>query len=230
MSVIAVIPAAGIGKRMCADVAKQYLQIGGEPILAHTLRAFDRCAAIDEIIVVVPETDLDFCLEEIVEKYEIAKVSKAVAGGERRQDSVYNGLMAIEDGCEIVLVHDGARPFVTEQMIVESIEKARKNGAACTAVLVKDTIKSVDQDGLISETLPRETLYAAQTPQTFSFALLLAAHEQALLTGADVTDDSSMVEALGRPVAIVQGAYENIKITTPSDLAVAEQILVKRNS
>ena len=227
-NVTAIIPAAGMGKRMGGAIPKPFLWIGGRPILAHTLDAFERCDSVDEVILVVGTADLQLVSEEVVDRYEFTKVRKILSGGEKRQDSVWEGLKAVEAGTEIVVIHDGVRPFVAPEHLSESIGQCRKCDAVITAVPVKDTIKEAE-DGLVTSTLDREKLWAIQTPQTFALDLILRAHQQAMGAALIATDDAALVERLGHPVHLLRGSYHNIKITTPEDLALGEIILKNRH-
>ncbi|HID95161.1 MAG TPA: 2-C-methyl-D-erythritol 4-phosphate cytidylyltransferase [Candidatus Latescibacteria bacterium] len=220
--VTAIIAAAGAGRRMGPGPPKQLLELGGRPILIHTLQAFEQCEQVDDIIVVVSREIYDFCTERIPPHF--PKVKRIVTGGERRQDSVYEGLKAVEDGTKIVVIHDGTRPFITPQEISESIRLCRQAKAVVVAVRVKDTIKSV-VNGAVKETLDRNRLWAAQTPQTFEFPLILRAYQEAYGEGFYSTDDSALVERLGYKVEVLEGSYRNIKITTPEDLILAKRIL-----
>jgi 2-C-methyl-D-erythritol 4-phosphate cytidylyltransferase/2-C-methyl-D-erythritol 2,4-cyclodiphosphate synthase len=224
MRTVAVIAAGGSGKRLGADISKQYLSLGALPVVARTLDVFARVDAVNEIIVVVPESDLEFVREKIVEKYSIPKVGAVVAGGAERQDSVGNALAALTGPCEIVVVHDAVRPFVTAGMITDVIEEARKTGAASIGVTAKDTIKETDDERLVKATVPRRNLWLTQTPQAFRYDLLVRAHVLAKEEGFYGTDDASLVERLGVPVRMVDGSYENIKITTPEDLKIARAL------
>ena len=223
MNVIALIPAAGAGKRMGGERNKQYLEVGGRPILVHTLEVFDRCDAISEVYLIVPEDDLAFACE-IVDGMRFSKNIKVIPGGKERQDSVRNGLNSIY-GCDMVMVHDGVRPFVTEEIIIRAIEETIKYGATTVAVPAKDTIKSVDGDGFVIETLERKKLWQIQTPQTFKYEIIKEAFDRAYADAFYGTDDAALVERLGYKVKIVEGSYQNIKITTPEDMIIAEAIL-----
>nr|MBI3612680.1 2-C-methyl-D-erythritol 4-phosphate cytidylyltransferase [Nitrospirota bacterium] len=213
---------------MGASTPKQFLTLGGLPLLVHTLRALEAAAEIVEIILAVPEADREFCLREIVTPHRFTKVRKIVAGGAQRQDSVHHGLQAVGDDIEFVLVHDAVRPFVSCEMIRLVIEAAAKHGAALVAIPMKDTVKQVGQDGLVSGTVDRGRLWLAQTPQAFRRAIFEEAHRKAALEGVQGTDDTQLVERLGYPVAIVEGSGENIKITRPEDFAIGESILAAR--
>ena len=224
MRTVAVLAAGGAGNRVGADIPKQYLSLGALPVVARTLDVFARVDAVNEIIVVVPESDLEFVREKIVEKYSIPKVGAVVAGGAERQDSVGNALSALTGPCDIVVVHDAVRPFVTAGMITDVIEEARKTGAASIGVTAKDTIKETDDERLVKATVPRRNLWLTQTPQAFRYDLLVRAHVLAKEEGFYGTDDASLVERLGVPVRMVDGSYENIKITTPEDLKIARAL------
>ncbi|MDE3034821.1 MAG: 2-C-methyl-D-erythritol 4-phosphate cytidylyltransferase, partial [Nitrospirota bacterium] len=198
---------------MGSATPKQFLTLGGVPLLVHTLRALESAEEIVEIILAVPEADREFCLREIVTPHRLTKVRRIVAGGAQRQDSVRHGLQAVSDGIEFVLVHDAVRPFVTREMIRLVIEAAAKHGAALVAIPMKDTVKQVGPDGLVESTVDRGRLWLAQTPQAFRRSLFEEAHRKAELEGLQGTDDTQLVERLGYPVAIVEGSGENIKIT-----------------
>ena len=206
---------------MQSSIPKQYLSLAGKPILARTLQVFEECPAVNGIYLIVPTDQMDRVKKEIVEKYHFKKVLKLVRGGKMRQQSVWNGLKAIRSGCSIVVVHDGVRPFVNRRMIEQSIEEADKNGAAVVAVPAKDTVKRAVKGKKI-QTLPREEIWLAQTPQSFQFPLLMKAYQKAYQEEVFGTDDAFLVEHLGHPITLIQGDYANIKITTPEDLALAE--------
>lgn len=224
MSVIVLIPAAGLGRRMGAAVNKQYLRLAGRPILAHTLACFDHHPLVDAIYVISPPAEISFCQKEVVRRYGFAKVREIVAGGAERQDSVRHGLLACgANPDDIILIHDGVRPFFPAHRLGDLVESAKRTGACLAGVPVKDTIKEVRQ-GMVSGTPDRSCLWQAQTPQAFRFEIIAKAHQQALADGFLGTDDASLVERLGLPVAMVEGDYRNIKITTPEDLVAAEAI------
>lgn len=227
MKTIAIITAAGKGARMGSKIHKPYLILANRPILAHTIAPFEQSRLITSIIIVTGKGLEDFCLKDIITKYKFKKVYKIVCGGKERQDSVMSGIMAAGDGWDVVAVHDAVRPFVTIEMIESTVAAAKKKGAATLAVPVKDTIKQV-ASGFVKKTLQREKLWAIQTPQAFRFDILKKAHERALKQGFIGTDDSILVERLGRKVAVVKGSYDNIKITTPEDLVLGEAILKGR--
>ncbi|MDO9081541.1 MAG: 2-C-methyl-D-erythritol 4-phosphate cytidylyltransferase [Desulfuromonadales bacterium] len=230
MANIAIIPAAGTGSRMQAGVNKQYLLLAGRPILFHTLSLFAAHPRIDQICIVVPAEEINYCRSEIVERYGLEKVSAIIAGGPTRQDSVANGLMgcnAVVD--DLVIIHDGARPLLRATDLDALLDAAAKSGAAVLGVPVKDTIKEV-QDGVIVATLERSSLWQVQTPQVFRYRLLLAAHRQARIDGFAGTDDAMLVERLPHPVTMVAGSYCNIKITTPEDLVIASAFLAAQGA
>ncbi|WP_093884743.1 2-C-methyl-D-erythritol 4-phosphate cytidylyltransferase [Syntrophus gentianae] len=223
--VIAIIPAGGSGRRMQSPNPKQYLFMNGKPVLVHTLLRLQKSSLIDEILLVVPEGDLFFVRESIAKPYRLTKIQNIIAGGKERQDSVRNGLAEIGDQCDVVVVHDGVRPFVTEEMLSRVIGAALQFGAAVAGVPVTDTVKEVPGDGYISRTLNRETLWLAQTPQAFQRRILQKAYRKAAEDDFHGTDDASLVEHLGTPVKMIRGDYRNIKITTPDDLVLAEAFL-----
>ena len=225
MRVIALIPAAGVGKRMGHSISKPFLHIGGKAILAQTLLRFEDSDSINEIYVIISKMEERRCKEEIIEKYNLKKVTKIVIGGNERQDSVKNGIDAIEQGCDVVMIHDGNRPFISSELIDESILKTVKYGATVVSIPVKDTVKAVSLDGEIVDTLDRKKLWLAQTPQTFQYDIIKKAYENAFLNNLFGYDDSSLAEVLGIKVMTIMGSYKNIKITTPEDLIVAEAFL-----
>ena len=226
--VTALIPAAGMGKRMGRTVAKQFLSLGDKPMLAHTLLAFQRASEIDEIIPILSQEDMENCLRDIIEGYHITKVKTLVVGGKDRQNSVANGLHKLEKDAVIVLVHDGVRPFVTPEMIKDAVDHARKGECVAAGVPIKDTIKEVNDKGVVRATLERSRLWAIQTPQAFPARILKHAYEEAARLHMYGTDDATLVERTGGTVRVIMGSYENIKITTPEDLLVAEEILKRR--
>ena len=226
--VVAVVPAGGTGKRMGAGTPKQFLMLDGVPMMLHSLQTLERAPGVTDIVLVVPKEECARALAEVVERYGLKKVRKVVPGGATRQESVHHGLNEVDADVEIVVVHDAVRPFVTEDLIERSIEAARKHGGAIAAVPMKDTPKQVGLDGLIQRTLDRHELWLAQTPQTFRRALVVEAYRKAGVEHVHATDDAALAERLGHPVAIVEGSWENIKITTPEDMVLAEAILAAR--
>ena len=220
--ICALIPAAGKGSRMVNAVKKPYLKLAQKPILAHTLQRFEENTAVDAIFVIVDKDDFSDCRTNVLEPYTFTKVKELIAGGETRQMSVYNGVRALSADVDFVVVHDGVRPFVNDQIIFACLTAADECGAAVAAVPVKDTIKIADENNFIVETPIRERLWAVQTPQVFRKSLLEEAHQKAHAQQLTATDDAALVEQLGFPVKLVMGSYENLKITTPEDLRVAE--------
>jgi 2-C-methyl-D-erythritol 4-phosphate cytidylyltransferase len=221
----AVIVAAGKGVRMNRPTPKQYLDLGGIPLLSRTLQVFDCCVSIDKIILVVPEADIKFCNEKIINPSEIRKKIITVAGGPERQASVFNGLLAVDEKKSIVVIHDGVRPFVSPSLIEECVRMAALNGACIAGIPASDTLKSADDSGFIKKTLERDSVWLAQTPQAFDYALIKKAHETANKEGFTGTDDALLVERLGERVKIIRGSASNIKITDPEDLVMARYIL-----
>lgn len=228
MKVSALVAAAGQGKRMGAKSNKQYLMINDQRILTLTLRQLDKIAQIVELIILVPAAEVDLCREMIWAETDLQTPWRLIPGGQERQDSVYAGLAALSRLTDYVLIHDGARPLITTNLIEDVLEKAQAHGAAVLAVPVKDTIKVVDSSGFVQYTPKRASLWAVQTPQVFQRDLICQAYQQAILTGYYGTDDASLIEAIGYSVPLVLGSYENIKITTPEDLLLAEEILRRR--
>lgn len=232
--VTAIVLAAGVGSRMKSEKAKQFLEVAGHEVLYYSLRTFDEHPEVDAIVLVTKEEFAEHCRKELVERYQFAKVHNICIGGKERYDSVYQGLSAIEtEENDIVLIHDGARPFVTAGMISASIACARECGACTVGVPAKDTIKIVDEDRYGTETPERKFVYQIQTPQTFQVPLLRRAYEmmyEAKRNGdnRNITDDTMLVEQYtGTRCKVVEGAYENIKITTPEDMAIAEIFVEK---
>ena len=220
-----IVAAAGMSNRMGSSINKQFIAIDNKPILAHTLENFEKCKLVDEIIVVSKEGEVDYCKKEIVKKYGFRKVTNIVRGGKERQDSIYNGILALNEKAEIVLTHDGARPFVRIESIEEGIKGVVKYGACVVGVPVKDTVKVIDPENVVHHTPKRSLLWAAQTPQCFWSHLLKKGYEMAADEGIIGTDDSSLVEKIGQPIKMIMGSYDNIKITTPEDLIVADSLL-----
>ncbi len=220
----AVIVAAGRGTRMNAGINKQFIDIKGKPLLYYTLKRFEESEVIDEIVLVLSESDLNYCKDNIISKYHIKKVTHIVIGGSERQHSVYRGLEALKD-CDIVLIHDGARPFVSERIINQGIEYAEVYGASASGVKPKDTIKVMDDYGFSKETLDRNKLISIQTPQCFKYDIIYGCHKRIQNEGIDVTDDTMVVERYGHKVFIYPGDYDNIKITTSEDIILAEKII-----
>ncbi|MDO8685477.1 MAG: 2-C-methyl-D-erythritol 4-phosphate cytidylyltransferase [Clostridiales bacterium] len=220
--IVAVVVAGGSSTRMGTGKNKLYLDLAGKPVLAVTLEVFQNSSLIDYIVIVSNKQDIEYCHNDIVSKYNLSKVHFVVHGGQSRQQSVYNGLLAVPAECGIILIHDGARPFVSQDIIKRCIETVKESGCACTAVPVKDTIKTADKEHFITDTFQRENLWSVQTPQAFWTADILAAHQKAIEEGYSGTDDAVLMERTGMKVKLVMGSYENIKITTIEDHAFAE--------
>lgn len=226
--VAAVIVAGGSGKRMGMKIKKQFIELEGKAILAHTIEAFNKCKVIDEIIVVVGKEDIAKVKTEIVSRYGYDKVIQIIEGGTERQESVYNGLMAVTKEVQYVMIHDGARPFISQEILEKALIMTKEKHATVVAVPVKDTIKVVNGALEVEATPNRSTLWSVQTPQSFKKELLIKAYGYAKEKGLIVTDDSMLVEAYGKKVHVVEGDYNNIKITTSEDLVLGQAILMNK--
>lgn len=224
-SIAAIVLAAGAGKRMNSAVRKQYLTLGGKPVLFFSLKAFEE-SEVTEIVLVVGEGEAEYCREQIIDKYGIRKISAVVEGGRERYHSVYAGLAAVR-GADYVLIHDGARPLLTADIIERSIAAVKLHDACVVGMPVKDTIKIVSEDGFSAETPDRSSLWQIQTPQTFFYPLIWEAYESVITKEeCAVTDDAMVLERMtGKRVKVIEGNYRNIKITTPEDLIVAQAYL-----
>lgn len=220
-----IIVAAGNGKRMKSAIAKQYIELKGRTILSYTVETFNKSDYIDEIILVTGRDAIDFVKGEIVKRYNFEKVKAVVEGGSERQYSVYNGLKEVSLDTDVVLIHDGVRPFVEDKYIMELESIAFEFGGCVLGAPVKDTIKVCDSENNIIDTPKRDTLWLAQTPQCFKYDIILRAYEKAMSEGYIGTDDSMLVEKIGVKIKMVKGDYNNIKITTPEDLYMGEVIL-----
>ena len=229
MNVVAIIPAAGEGRRMGATVEKQFMHLNGTPILSHTLKVFDASPVIDGVVLVVAAQQHQVLHEEVLDSYPCDKLLRVVDGGQERQDSVALGLAAVPQECELVVVHDGVRPLVDMDLLGSVVKSAQQHGAAIAAIPAGDTVKRV-RKGLVTTTLERETIWLAQTPQAFHASLLRQAYEKALKDQVMVTDDAALVERLGVEVHLVPGSPENIKVTTPTDIIIAEALLAQRQA
>ena len=231
----AIVLAAGQGKRMQSKVHKQYLLIQGKPVLYYALQAFET-SFIDDIVLVVGKNEKEYCQQEIVDKYGFTKVKIIVEGGKERYHSVAHGIRAIEWKCDYIFIHDGARPFINEEILERAYEQVQKSKACVVGMPVKDTVKIADTAGFVESTPNRAKVWQIQTPQVFEYKLIRGAYErlleeevQLLSSGNVITDDAMVVEYFTKlPVKLVEGSYENIKITTPEDLYVAEAFLKKR--
>lgn len=221
----ALIVAAGKGTRMGTDINKQFINIKDRPVIYYTLKAFNDSRYIDKIVIVAAENEIDYMKNEIVLKYCFDKVETVVAGGSQRHKSVYNGLKAINTDCEFVLIHDGARPFVDDRIISDGLKYAELYGACTCGVKPKDTIKVIDSEGFSVSTPKRSELFAVQTPQCFRYGIIMDCHTRIQKEHIEVTDDTMVVETFGYKVYTYNGSYENIKITTPDDIPLAETIL-----
>lgn len=219
-----VIVAAGTGSRMNMGINKQFIKLEGKEIIAYTIEKFYNNSNIEDIVVVVKEDESEFFKKEILDKYNFKNI-KIAYGGKERQDSVYNGLKSLDKKCDVVLIHDGARPFVSDKIIDNCIEEVKEHKAIVVGVPVKDTIKVIDNDKNIVDTPNRSVLWAVQTPQTFDYNILIDAYKDAFKSGFYGTDDAMLVERIGYKVKMVEGSYNNIKITTKEDLSVGSQIL-----
>jgi 2-C-methyl-D-erythritol 4-phosphate cytidylyltransferase len=228
----AIVLAAGQGKRMNSKVPKQYLLINNKPVLYYSLKAFED-SLIDDIVLVTGKDDEQYCQKEIIEKYGFNKIRAIAEGGKERYHSVYNGIKAINWDCSYVFIHDGARPFVDNDIIGRAYDEVKKSRACIVGMPVKDTIKISDANGYVADTPSRSLVWQIQTPQTFERKLITAAYDKLILNeerliseGVAITDDAMVVEYFENvPIKLVQGTYENIKITTPEDLKIAETFL-----
>ncbi len=232
----AIVLAAGQGRRMGGNVSKQYLELAGKPIIYYTLEAFQNSPLIDSIVLVTGPEQMAWCKEELVHKYNLTKVDTITTGGSERYISVWNGLQVIEDDMTqadregIVFIHDGVRPFIDEGILSRTMEAAYLYGACVAAMPVKETIKIADENGFVESTPARNRVWGIQTPQVFDFRLAYGAYQAAMESGrTDMTDDAMIVESFTDvKVKLVEGSYENIKITTPEDLEIAETFLKRR--
>lgn len=227
MFVSVIIAAAGNSTRYGTGNSKQFLLLEGVPVLIKSVQAFEQIDEVKEIIITARKQDFDV-IESFLQQYNIKKVKSVVEGGATRQDSIAAAVKKVSEETEIIAVHDGARPLVSKETIIGVIEKAVEKGAAACAVPVKDTIKIIDSSGKIVTTPDRASLRAVQTPQVFDFALYKEAIGKAVSESKQYTDDCQLIESMGHPVYLTDGDYENIKITTPDDLLVAEKFLSER--
>lgn len=238
----AIVLAGGRGTRMGADTPKQFIEVGGHPLIWYSLKAFED-SFVDEVVLVCPESDVDYCTTEIVERYGFSKVKSIVCGGRERYHSVYNGIKALRcidegdmrDPCEIVMIHDGARPLVSQDVLRRVYEAACTDRAAVAAVPARDTVKMADTEGFATETLRRDLVWLMQTPQAFDFyevyeaySKLIESEDELLEKGITVTDDAMVLELFSdRRVRFVTGDYRNIKVTTPEDLELVKYYMDK---
>ena len=227
MRTLAIVLAGGAGKRMGSSTSKQFLLLDNRPILVHTLQIFQECRPVDGIYLVVNHRDLPLIQEEILETYHFSKIMKLVIGGRLRQDSVRNGLEAIDESCDVVIIHDAARPFVSPAFVEKSIFLMEMFDAVIPAIPARDTIKVISKEGFVLKTLERDALWHIQTPQTFKYDLIAKAYREGMAKKLCGYDDSTFIEHLGKKVKVVEGSPYNIKITTPEDLLIARGILAQ---
>lgn len=225
----AIVLAAGRGRRMGTKTAKQYLELQGKPVLAYALEVFEQSSVIDDILLITGEDHIDYCKKEICEKYGIKKVSAVAPGGKERYESVWKALCILKEKGQsgYVMIHDGARPFLTEDILERVYRQVQTYKACVVGMPVKDTIKLIDKAGQITESPDRSFVWQAQTPQTFAIPLIIEAFEKQMKEDCShITDDAMVVERqMGVPVYMVEGSYRNIKITTPEDLMIAQALL-----
>jgi 2-C-methyl-D-erythritol 4-phosphate cytidylyltransferase len=232
----AIITAAGKGTRLKSDISKQFLNIYGKPILAHSISAFQNSSHIKEIYITLPKNYMSFCKEEIIEKYAFSKVKELIIGGDTRQESVYNALQALPSSCRVVSIHDGVRPLITTEeinLLIKNLLKLNKKDNLIKGIIMAapayETVKKINEDRTVDETITRSLVCMAQTPQTFFFDRILDAYKKALQDNFIGTDDASLMERLGHKIMVVMGRHENIKITTAMDLFLAELIMRKNH-
>lgn len=224
-NICAIVLAAGQGKRMKSSIQKQYILLKEKPILYYSLKAFEDIKEIERIILVVGKGEVSYCRKEIIDKYGLQKVTDVIEGGKERYHSVYEGLKLLEKHCDYVLIHDEARPFITESIILNTIENVKKYKACAVGMPVKDTIKIVDEENFCVHTPERAKVWAVQTPQAFEYNIIKSAYDILMQKEIMVTDDAMVIEQfMNISVKLIEGTYENIKITTQEDLKVAETI------
>lgn len=226
--IVAIVLAAGEGKRMGSGIPKQYMLIKSRPLVYYALKAFEE-SSVDEVILVTGEDEIDYCKKYIVDKYQFRKVSQIVPGGSERYESVYCGLKKVQDA-DYVLIHDGARPMINTELIRRCIHSVREYRACVVGMPSKDTIKVVNEDNYAIHTPERKNLWQVQTPQCFEYKLVMKAHEALIASGdKNATDDAMVVETYGNvPVKLIEGGYDNIKITTPEDIRIAGSLMKVR--
>ena len=235
MKTVAIVLAAGNGSRMNSDVKKQYMDVGGKPLIYYSIKAFEE-SIIDDIVVVVSRGDVDYVTREIVEKYGFDKVTAVVEGGLARYHSVRLGLQAAAADCDYAFIHDGARPFIDRDIIMRALAAVKEHKACVVGMPAKDTVKIADDKGFAAQTPDRDKVWIIQTPQVFSYGMILELYQRLdreegdlMAKGINITDDAMVVEYYtDTRVKLVEGSYDNIKITTPEDIAVAEAILEKK--
>jgi len=219
----AIVVASGTGSRMGSEIPKQFIEVMGKPIISYTLNSLSKCSDIDDIIIVTLPEYLVYC-KDVVDAFNFKKVSKIVCGGQTRSQSVFNGLNELDDSCDMVVIHDGVRPLIDSDTVSKCISAAVKYGCAAVGVRMKDTIKFVE-DGFIEGTVDREKLWQIQTPQVFKKDLILSFYKNADINSISATDDCALAERAGYKIKIVEGKYENIKITTPQDIFIMKGLL-----
>jgi 2-C-methyl-D-erythritol 4-phosphate cytidylyltransferase len=235
MKTVAIVLAAGTGSRMQADVKKQYMELGGKPLIYYSIKAFEE-SVIDDIVLVVSRGDVEYVKNEIVAKYGFDKVTAVVEGGLARYHSVRLGLQAAAGDCDYAFIHDGARPFIDREIILRALQAVKEYKACVVGMPAKDTIKIADEKGFCASTPDRNLMWTVQTPQVFSYKMILELYQRLdreegdlMAKGINITDDAMVVEYYtDTKVKLVEGSYDNIKITTPEDIAVAEAIIEKR--
>ena len=222
-----VIPAAGMGSRMKMRKNKLFLKLDGKPILYHTLKTFIDNSFIEDIIIVMQENEIEYCKKNIVNLFKTKKNIKIVVGGKSRKESVFNGIKAANEKTDNIIIHDGARPLITNDIINKVLGALENEEAVTTGVNVKDTIKIKDHNDYVVKTVNRNNLTSIQTPQGFRYELIKKAHQENTFDKS-ITDDAYLIELMNKKVKIIEGSYENIKITTPIDITVAKEILKSR--
>jgi 2-C-methyl-D-erythritol 4-phosphate cytidylyltransferase len=227
MKTVAIIPAGGMGRRMHNHSAKQYLNLNGMPLLARTGRRFQRSPTVDGIYLIVPANDVEYVRSTIVHPYDLTKVVKILPGGKERQDSVREGINALDNDVDIVLIHDGVRPFISGALIRQAAEEAARSGAATVAVPARETVKISGEKRRVAYTPARDHVWLTQTPQAFRREIIAQSYQAAYRDAFYGTDDAVLAERSGFDVTIIPGSYDNIKITTPADLILAEYLLTK---
>lgn len=225
MRVAAIIASGGVGKRISSAKKKQFLSVNDKPLLAHSIYPFQECKLINEIVIVAPKEEVERTEEEIVKANKYTKVSSVVTGGEQRQDSVYNGLLALKKIPDYVCIHDGVRPFVKIEQIEQALDAAKPSEALIFAFPVRNTIKEADKSGRVNITLARDKLWEVCTPQIFSYKIIMDAHKKALKDQYYATDDAALVERMNKEVKIFHCSATNIKVTHPVDVKIAQAIM-----
>ena len=229
METVAIVVAAGKGTRFGGETPKPLVELGGIPLMVHCLRTLNQSRWIDNIVLVTSQELITTCEKEIIPKYSLNRIDQVIEGGKERQNSVMAGLKSLNKPPQYVLIQDAARPFLTDSMIEQTLVAAKEHGGAVIATKVIDTIKETDDNLIVQKTIPRDNLWSVQTPQVFNYSILIAAYQWAFDNHMKVTDDAGMVEQYEKPVKLVPGPIDNIKITTQEDLKLAELILKQNN-